>query len=157
MLVVEDVIGTDARDTHVHPAKGHALEKIAVDPVAKLDVADLIIVACAAVIQIDSHLRGIDAEIKLLSQSAALESDILDIKRPSEEEPPPAEERPYLREPVGSQSDTLAIAAQHEVLECARGLHHHRKLVVLWLDIIVLRAVEASNRLADPAQFLAFE
>ena len=54
--VVEDIIGADACDAHIHTGKRQAFEQTAIDAIAQLHIAYLIIVTCAPVEQIDTYL-----------------------------------------------------------------------------------------------------
>ena len=152
--MIEDVIGTHTGDAELHARKRHIFKEIAVQS-SQLHIADLVVTTRPAIIDIYTNLRRVDAEIKLLSQSATSETQVLDIERVTEKEPSPTEERSYLRQSVGRQSDMLAVAAEIEVLKRTSHLHHHRKLVVLGLYVIIFQAVEASDGLTDNA-YLTF-
>ena len=153
--VVEDIVGTHTRNSHIDTCKRHALKESAVDTV-EIHVAYLIVIARSAIKDVDTHLRRIDAQVKALAQAILTEADVLDIEHIAEEEPSPAEIGAYLGLSVGRQTDGLSVAAQHEVLVSAGYLAHHRKLVVLRLDVIVFRTVEASDGLADDTDFMLF-
>ena len=154
--MVEDVVGIDARHPHIDTSEGQSLETVAIDA-AQLHVAYLIVAARMAAEDIDAHLRGVDAEIELLEQSARAEAEVLDVERIAEEEPAPAEERAHLGMSVGSQRDALIVASQHEILEGSRTLQHHGELIVLGLDIVVLRTVEFTDGLTNETYLLVPE
>ena len=156
MLVVEDVIGTDARHPHIDTSERQSLETVAIDA-AQLHIAYLIVAARVATEEIDAQLRRVDTEVELLEQSASAEAEVLDVERIAEEEPAPSDEWAHLGMTVGSQRDALIVASQHEILEGSRTLQHHGELIVLGLDIVVLRTVEFTDGLTNETYFLMSE
>ena len=97
--MIEDIIDIHTRYAHINARERHTLEQVLVDARAELDIADLIVAARTAVEPVDAYLRGIDAEIKLLTRTLVEVEDIevLDIEGIASEEPSPAEIRTYAR------------------------------------------------------------
>ena len=89
--MVEDVIGIDACHTDRCSIKRHSLEKSSPAVITKLHIADLVVTARTTIIEVDTHLRGIDAEIELFFQPAFRKADVLDVEGIAEENPAPSE------------------------------------------------------------------
>ena len=78
--MVEDIVGTDTRYPHIDATERHSLKQFAIDAIAQLHIAYLIIIARTPIKDIDTYLRGIDAQIELILQAVVAKTDVLNIK-----------------------------------------------------------------------------
>ena len=114
--MIEDVIGAGTRDAHVNTIERHTLEQRTIDATPQTHVANLIIVARTAIEYIYAYLRGVDAEVELLTKAVLAEANVLYIERIAEEKPSPSEVRTYFGESIRSKGNALVIACNGKVL-----------------------------------------
>ena len=145
--MIENVIGIDARDAHAESVEGNILKLRAVDAISHAHLPQFVVTTRTAVVEIDAHLRRIDAEVNLALRAVAEEVKILQVERVAEEYPSPPEVGANLDALVRGKRDALAVATQYEVLVITGGLHHDREFVMLWFYIVILQTIEAPDGL----------